>query len=229
MRCCMECAKILFVPVRMTNSEILRAMIAIIDYGAGNLRSVAKAVAKLGYQAEVTSDANKVLKADTAILPGVGAAGDTMDSLQKLGLVEPVKQIINEDRPFFGICLGLQVLLTSTEESGGYDCLNLIPGTVRLLPPDLKVPEMGWNEVRQKMDHPIFEGIPNKSNFYFVHSYYVDPANKSVIAGETDYGIDFCSMIVKDNLVATQFHPEKSGEIGLRMLSNFLKNSTEPE
>jgi imidazole glycerol-phosphate synthase subunit HisH len=204
-------------------------MIAIINYGAGNLRSVAKAVARLGYQAEVTSDPNTVLKADRVILPGVGAAGDTMDSLQKLGLVEPVKQIINEDRPFFGICLGLQVLLTSTEESGGYECLDLIPGMVRLLPPDLKVPEMGWNQVKQKMSHPVFEGIPDGSNFYFVHSYYVDPVNKSIIAGETDYGIDFCSMIVKDNLVATQFHPEKSGEIGLRMLSNFLKNSTKPE
>ena len=204
-------------------------MIAIINYGAGNLRSVAKAVARLGYQAEVPSDPNTVLKADRVILPGVGAAGDTMDSLQKLGLVEPVKQIINEDRPFFGICLGLQVLLTSTEESGGYECLDLIPGMVRLLPPDLKVPEMGWNQVKQKMSHPVFEGIPDGSNFYFVHSYYVDPVNKSIIAGETDYGIDFCSMIVKDNLVATQFHPEKSGEIGLRMLSNFLKNSTKPE
>ena len=209
----------------MTNTEILRTMIAIIDYGAGNLRSVAKAVAKLGYQSEVTSDANKVLKADTVILPGVGAAGNTMDSLQKLGLVEPIKHIIKEERSFFGICLGLQVLLTSTEESGGYECLDLIPGTVRLLPPDLKVPEMGWNQVKQKMSHPIFEGIPDRSNFYFVHSYYVDPANKLVVAGETDYGIDFCSMIVKDNLVATQFHPEKSGEIGLKMLSKFLKNS----
>ena len=204
-------------------------MIAIIDYGAGNLRSVAKAVAKLGYQAEVTCDPSSVLSANIVILPGVGAAGDTMDNLQRLGLVEPVKQIIKEDRPFFGICLGLQVLLTSTEESGGYECLDLIPGTVRLLPPDLKVPQMGWNQVKQKISHPIFEGIPDKSNFYFVHSYYVDPSDKSVVAGETDYGIDFCSMIVIDNLVATQFHPEKSGEIGLKMLSNFLKNSTKLE
>ncbi len=201
-------------------------MIAIIDYGAGNLRSVAKAVARLGYQAQVTSEPARVLDADIIILPGVGAAGDTMDSLQKLGLVEPVKQVIAEDRPFFGICLGLQVLLTTTEESGGYDCLGLIEGTVRLLPPDLKVPQMGWNQVRQEINHPIFEGIPDDSNFYFVHSYYVDPTNRSVVAGTTDYGMEFCSMVVKDNLVATQFHPEKSGETGLRLLANFLKIST---
>jgi len=202
-------------------------MIAIIDYGAGNLRSVAKAVARLGYQAQVTSEPARVLDADIIILPGVGAAGDTMDSLQKLGLVEPVKQVIAEGRPFLGICLGLQVLLTTTEESGGYDCLDLIEGTVKLLPPGLKVPQMGWNQVRQEINHPIFEGIPDDSNFYFVHSYYVDPAERSVVAGITDYGVGFCSMVVKDNLIATQFHPEKSGETGLRLLANFLKISTE--
>jgi glutamine amidotransferase len=202
-------------------------MIAIIDYGAGNLRSVAKAVARLGYQAQVTSEPARVLEADIIILPGVGAAGDTMESLQKLGLVEPVKQVIADDRPFLGICLGLQVLLTTTEESGGYDCLDLIKGTVRLLPPDLKVPQMGWNQVRQEINHPIFEGIPDGSNFYFVHSYYVDPADRSIVAGTTDYGVDFCSMVLKDNLVATQFHPEKSGGTGLRLLANFLKISSE--
>ena len=203
-------------------------MIAIIDYGAGNLRSVAKAVAKLGYQAEITNAPNKVLESDIVILPGVGAAGDTMDSLHALGLVEPIKKVVLEDRPFFGICLGLQVLLTSTEESGGYDCFGLIPGTVRLLPADLKMPEIGWNQINYKMAHPIFDGIPNGSNFYFVHSYYVDPADKSIVAGETAYGVNFCSMIIRGNLIATQFHPEKSGERGLRLLSNFLKlNSLE--
>lgn len=200
-------------------------MIAIIDYGAGNLRSVAKAIAKLGYEAEVTNRPQRVLDARVVILPGVGAAGDTMESLQGLGLVEPIKQVIAEDRPFFGICLGLQVLLTSTEESGGYPCLDLIPGTVRLLPPSLKVPQMGWNQVRQKTGHPIFKGIPDETNFYFVHSYYVDPIDRSLVAGETDYGITFCSMIAKGNLVATQFHPEKSGDVGLRLLDNFLNLS----
>jgi glutamine amidotransferase len=200
-------------------------MIAIIDYGAGNLRSVAKAVANLSYEAEVTDDPRRVLAADVVILPGVGAAGDTMESLRKLGLVEPIKQVIVQGRPFLGICLGLQVLFTSTEESGGYNCLNLIPGTVRLLPPNLKVPHMGWNQLKQKMAHPVFNGISDEANFYFVHSYYVDPLDRSIVAGETGYGIDFCSMAVKGNLVATQFHPEKSGEIGLRLLGNFLKLS----
>ncbi|MBM3132868.1 MAG: imidazole glycerol phosphate synthase subunit HisH [Chloroflexi bacterium] len=200
-------------------------MIAIIDYGAGNLRSVARAVAKLGYEAEVTNRPQRVLDAQVVILPGVGAAGDTMESLQKLKLVEPIKQVIAEDRPFLGICLGLQVLLTSSEESGGYPCLDLIPGTVRLLPPGLKVPQMGWNQVRQTTRHSVFDGIADEANFYFVHSYYADPLDRSLVAGETDYGIAFCSMIAKGNLVATQFHPEKSGDVGLRFLDNFLKFS----
>lgn len=187
---------------------------------------MAKAIAKLGYQAEITSNPIKVSESDIVILPGVGAAGDTMDSLQKLELEEPIKRVIKEHRPFFGICLGLQVLLTSTEESGGYECFNLIPGVVRILPSELKVPEMGWNQVKQKISHPIFEGIPDMSNFYFVHSYYVDPTDKSIVAGETDYGVNFCSMVIKDNMVATQFHPEKSGETGLKLLSNFLKRNT---
>lgn len=198
-------------------------MITIIDYGAGNLRSVAKAIARLGYQAMVSSNPQSVLDADIVILPGVGAAGDTMESLKKLKMIEPIQLVIRENKPFLGICLGLQVLLTRTEESGGYDCLDLIDGSVRLLPPHLKVPEMGWNQVRQQITHPVFDGIPDESNFYFVHSYYVDPSDTSVVAGLTNYGIDFCSMIIKDNMVATQFHPEKSGEVGLRLLSNFLK------
>ena len=201
-------------------------MIAIIDYGAGNLRSVAKAVAFLGYEAQITGEPKVVLGADIVILPGVGAAGDTMDSLVRLGLVDPIKQVIGEGKPFLGICLGLQVLLTSTEESGGYDCFDLIDGVTRLLPPDLKVPHMGWNQVKQEMNHPVFEGIPDEADFYFVHSYYVNPADKSIVAGETGYGINFCSMVIRDNLVATQFHPEKSGDVGLKLLDNFLKLSS---
>ncbi len=199
-------------------------MIAIIDYGAGNLRSVAKAFARLGYKAVVTGDPDLVLNADIVILPGVGAAGDTMYSLKKLGLVAPIKRVISENRPFLGICLGLQVLLSFTEESGGYDCLDIIPGKVRLFPPGLKVPQMGWNQVRQQMPHPLFDGIADDSYFYFVHSYYVDPDDRSVVAGRTDYGIEFCSVIIRDNLVATQFHPEKSGRIGLCLLANFMKS-----
>jgi len=201
-------------------------MIVIIDYGAGNLRSVARAVARLGYRAEVTSDGRKVSAADVVILPGVGAAGDTMESLKRLGLIEPLQEVIGADRPFLGICLGLQVLLTSTEESGGYDCLGIIPGAVRRLPDRFKVPQMGWNQVRQMVAHPVFKDIPDGSNFYFVHSYYVEPADDTMVAGRTDYGVDFCSLIIRGNLVATQFHPEKSGDLGLRLLKNFLDLSS---
>jgi len=200
-------------------------MIAVIDYGAGNLRSVAKAIDKLGYQTEVTNESQKILEASIVILPGVGAAGETMDSLRRLDLIQPIKKVITDYRPFLGICLGLQVLFDYTEESGGYDCLGLIPGKARLLPPGLKVPHMGWNQVKQKIAHPVFDGIPDEANFYFVHSYYSDPADKSIIAGETDYGFNFCSMIIKGNLIAVQFHLEKSGHSGLKMLDNFLKIS----
>lgn len=198
-------------------------MIAIIDYGAGNLRSVVNAITKLGYQPKVTSDAADVLKADVLILPGVGAAGSTVDSLKRLGLAEPVKRYIAEGRPFLGICIGMQVLLTHTEEGNGHDCLDIVAGEVRKLPAGLKIPHMGWNQVKQKLAHPLFTGIPDAVNFYFVHSYYVAPDDASLVAGETEYGIPFCSIIARDKLVATQFHPEKSGESGLKMYDNFLK------
>ena len=198
-------------------------MIAIIDYGAGNLRSVVNAITKLGYQPKVTSDAADVLKADVLILPGVGAAGSTVDSLKRLGLAEPVKRYIAEGRPFLGICIGMQVLLTHTEEGNGHDCLDIVAGEVRKLPAGLKIPHMGWNQVKQKLAHPLFTGIPDAANFYFVHSYYVAPDDASLVAGETEYGIPFCSIIARDKLVATQFHPEKSGESGLKMYDNFLK------
>lgn len=198
-------------------------MIVIIDYGASNLLSVAKAIASLGYNALVTSKPKQVAEAEVIILPGVGAAGDAIDKLRKGGMIEPIKQVIAVNRPFLGVCLGLQVLLGTTEESGGCQCLDLIPGKVVRLPAGVKVPHMGWNQVTQKSFHPIFEGIPNEANFYFVHSYYGDVSDKSLVIGETDYGVTFCSVIAKDNLVATQFHLEKSGVQGLKMLHNFLK------
>ena len=203
-------------------------MIAIIDYGAGNLRSVANAITKLGYQPKITSQPGDILNARAVILPGVGAAADTMDSLQALDLVGSVKQYIADDRPFFGVCMGLQVLFTGTEEGGWHECLNIFSGRVKKLPSGLKIPHMGWNQVKQKKSHPIFDGIPEQSNFYFVHSYYVEPDDQSIIAGETEYGIKMCSVITKGNLTATQFHPEKSGEFGLMMYSNFLKHAMEP-
>jgi len=197
-------------------------MIAIIDYGAGNLRSVANAIAKLGYQPNVTSNPSDVLRAPAVIFPGVGAAADTMHSLDKSGMAEVIRQLISEERPLFAVCVGLQVLLSGTEEGGWNECLGIIPGTVKKLPSG-KIPHMGWNQVKQRVAHPIFDAIPDEANFYFVHSYYPDPVDKSVVAGTTDYGIPFCSVIIKGSLVATQFHPEKSGEHGLRMYSNFLK------
>ena len=200
-------------------------MIAVIDYGAGNLRSVANTIARLGYQPRITSQAGELSEAQAVILPGVGAAGDTMESLRNLGLVEPIKQLIADNRPFFGVCIGLQVLFTATEEGGGHDCLGIIAGRVKKLPAGLKVPHMGWNQVSQRISHPLFEGIPDGANFYFVHSYYGEPEDSSLVAGETEYGVIMGSVIARGNLVATQFHPEKSGESGLKMYANFLRHA----
>lgn len=210
-------------------TEILEKMkqanepIAIIDYGAGNLRSVANAIARLGYRARITSDPATVLAARVVILPGVGAAADTMRGLEKTGMVPVIKQLVAENRPLFAVCVGMQVLLDGTEEGGWSPCLGIIPGKVQKLPPGQKIPHMGWNQVKQRRSHPVFEGIADESNFYFVHSYYPVPEDDAVVAGTTDYQVTFCSLLARDNLVATQFHPEKSGDQGLRMYANFLK------
>ncbi len=198
-------------------------MITVIDYGAGNLRSVANAITRLDYRLKVTNNPEDLAGASAVILPGVGAAGDTMTSLEQLGFVGPIRRFIAENRPFLGVCIGLQVLLTGTEEGGWRQCLDVIPGQVKKLPPGLKIPHIGWNQVKQVQSHAIFEGIPDETNFYFVHSYYGSPEAKEVVAGETEYGISFCSIIVSGNLIATQFHPEKSGELGLKIYDNFLK------
>jgi glutamine amidotransferase len=200
-------------------------MIAVIDYGAGNLRSVANAITRLGYKPNITSLASDLQKAQVVILPGVGAAGDTMESLRNLGLADPIKQFIADDRPFFGVCIGLQVLFTSTEEGGGHDCLGVVAGRVKKLPKGQKVPHMGWNQVKQCARHPVFEGIPDEAHFYFVHSYYGEPEDTSLVAGETEYGVTMGSVISRGNLLATQFHPEKSGALGLTMYDNFLRHS----
>ena len=200
-------------------------MIAIIDYGAGNLHSVINAVKKLGYETEVTSDGSDLLAARAVILPGVGAAGDTMQVLDKMRLINPVRQYIAAGRPFLGICIGLQILFTHTEEGGGSDCLDIIKGKVRRLPEGQKVPQIGWNQVKYKTFHKIFDGIPDNTNFYFVHSYFADPIDKKLVIGETDYGVTFCSAVARDNLVAVQFHPEKSGDAGLHIYDNFIKQA----
>lgn len=197
----------------------------VVDYGAGNLRSVAIALARLGFDPLVTSQPDAVNNADVVILPGVGAAADTMSNLARRRLVEPIREYIASGRPFLGICMGLQVLFSVSEEGGEHPCLDILPGRVRRLPDGLKVPQMGWNRVRQRSSHPIFDGIPDGAFFYFVHSYYAHPEDSSVVIGETDYGVTFPAIVAKDNIVATQFHPEKSAEPGLRLYENFLRTA----
>ena len=196
--------------------------VVIIDYGAGNLRSVVNALVKLGYQPTVTNRPQELLRADAVILPGVGAAADAMANLWELGLIEPICEYIYDSRPFLGICIGLQVLLTGSEEGGWHEGMNIVSGRVRRLPTELKTPHMGWNQVCQRKPHPVFKDIPDKANFYFVHSYYAEPDDPSLIAADTDYGILFCSILARNNLIGTQFHPEKSGETGLKVYRNFI-------
>jgi glutamine amidotransferase len=205
-------------------------MIAIIDYGMGNLRSVQKGFEKIGAEAIVTADPQVVLQADKVVLPGVGAFRDCMRNLEQAGFVEPILRVIAEGHPFLGICVGMQLLFTDSVEFGLYQGLNVIPGHVLRFPDNmhiadeaLKVPQMGWNQLCIKRRPPAFEGIADGSNVYFVHSYYVKPDNDDVIATITDYGIEFCSAVWKDNIVATQFHPEKSQDVGLRILKNFAE------
>ena len=205
-------------------------MIAIIDYGMGNLRSVQKGFEKIGCEAIITDDPQVVLQAEKIVLPGVGAFRDCMHNLEQGGFVEPILKVIADGRPFLGICVGMQLLFTDSVEFGLYSGLNVIPGHVLRFPDrmtvageHLKVPQMGWNQLSFKRRPPVLEGIDNGSNVYFVHSYYAKPDDAGVIATTTDYGIEFCSSVWKDNVVATQFHPEKSQAIGLRILKNFAE------
>ena len=205
-------------------------MIAIIDYGMGNLRSVQKGFEKIGSEAVITDDPQVVLQAERVVLPGVGAFRDCMHNLEQGGFVEPILKIISDGRPFLGICVGMQLLFTDSVEFGLYSGLNVIPGHVLRFPDQmtvagekLKVPQMGWNQLSFKRRPPAFERIEEGSNVYFVHSYYVRPDDSGVVATTTDYGIEFCSSVWKDNIVATQFHPEKSQEIGLKILKNFAE------
>lgn len=203
-------------------------MIAIIDYGMGNLRSVQKGFEKVGAEAVITADPRLVLEADKVVLPGVGAFRDCMHNLEQAGFVEPILKVVSDGRPFLGICVGMQLLFDDSVEFGLYRGLGLIPGHVLRFPEgmreggeELKVPHMGWNQLGFRRRPPAFEGIEEGANVYFVHSYYVKPDDDGVIATTTGYGIQFCSAIWKDNIVATQFHPEKSQHAGLRILKNF--------
>jgi glutamine amidotransferase len=196
--------------------------VAVVDYESGNLRSVTRALERTGVELEVTGDPGTLLAAQAAVLPGVGSGDAAMRSLRSRGLVDPIREFAASGRPFLGVCLGLQLLMDSTEE-GETECLGIIPGRTRKLPPGLKVPHMGWNGVHLATDHPVFQGIDQDSHFYFVHSYYADPLDRDVVAGVTDYGIPFCSALVQGRLVATQFHPEKSSALGLRIYENFVR------
>ena len=197
--------------------------LVIVDYGAGNLRSVARAVAHVGGQPLITANPRDVAAAEALIVPGVGAAADTMRNLRRHRLVEPIIEYIASGRPFLGVCMGQQALFDVSEEGGEHPCLGVLPGRVVRLPAGIKVPHMGWNQVRVVRPHPIFEGVADGSYFYFVHSYYPRPEDPSIVVGETEYGVTFPSVVARDNVVATQFHPEKSGEMGLRMYQNFLR------
>jgi len=200
-------------------------MIAIIDYEMGNLRSVQKGFEKGGHQAVITSDPAVVDDASHVVLPGVGAFADAVAALHRRKLVEPVRAAVAAGKPFLGICLGLQMLFEKSYEDGEFEGLGIIPGkVVRFrVPKDYKVPHMGWNQIEFCRRPPIFSGLDDGTYFYFVHSYYVVPSDKSVIATETHYAAPFCSSIWKDNLFATQFHPEKSQADGLRVLTNFAE------
>jgi len=199
--------------------------VVVVDYGMGNLRSAQKGLEKAGIGAVVTSDPEEVRAADAVVLPGVGAFSDCMANLTKTDLVSPVMDAIDRGKPFLGICLGMQLLMTLSEEFGLHRGLGVIPGRVVRFDPGsgLKVPHMGWNRVHFSGDKRLFEGIEDGSFFYFVHSYYVVPEDESVVCGWTDYGERFCSAIARKNLFATQFHPEKSHHNGLKILENFGK------
>jgi glutamine amidotransferase len=196
--------------------------IVIIDYGAGNLRSVQKAFEWLGHEAIVTADPQAVAGAPAVVFPGQGASPPAMAALEKTGLAEAIGRAIAQDTPFFGVCLGLQLLMEWSEE-GDTPCLGVLPGAVCKLPQGLKVPHMGWNSVRLRGAHPVFQGVPQESHFYFAHSYYAASAEDESVIATTTYGVEFCSVAAKGNLVATQFHPEKSGPLGLRLYDNFVR------
>lgn len=205
--------------------------VAIIDYGMGNLHSVSKAVELVapGVRVLVTDDASQIRSADRVILPGVGAIRDCMAEMRRLGVDTLVKEV-SADRPLLGICVGMQALMSHSEENGGVDCIDLFPSKVRFfgetLEQDgerLKVPHMGWNQVWQSADHPLWHQIPDGDRFYFVHSYYAEADHNPDIAGRTNYGVDLAAAVARDNIFAVQFHPEKSARAGLQLLKNFTE------
>jgi glutamine amidotransferase len=199
-----------------------RAPIAIVDYGMGNLRSVQKAFEHIGHPALVTGDPEAVADAERVVVPGVGAFGDCLANLARKGLDEALRQVVSAGRPYLGICLGLQALFTTSEEFGPNDGLNLVPGRVVRFPEgELKVPHIGWNSIETTRPHPVLEGIPDGTHFYFAHSYFVKPSDPEATLATTEHGGGFTSAVARGSVVALQFHPEKSQRAGLAVLANF--------
>ena len=201
-------------------------MIAIIDYGAGNIQSVYKALKFIGADCVVTSDKKEILSADGAILPGVGSFGDTVDTMEQYGIKDTVIEFTKSGKPFLGICLGLQLLFPASEESNGAKGLSIFEGKIKKIPNangTLKIPHMGWNSIKINNKNGIFKDIEGEPYVYFVHSYYLDAADKSIVSATTQYGVEIDAAVQYGNIIATQFHPEKSGEVGLKMLKNFVE------
>lgn len=201
-------------------------MIAIIDYGAGNIQSVYKALKFIGADCKVTSDKDEILNADGAILPGVGSFGDAMDTMTKRGIKDTIIEYTKSGKPFLGICLGLQLLFPESEETPGVKGLDIFKGTITKIPNQnrtLKIPHMGWNNISIKQKNGIFKGIESEPYVYFVHSFYLKAQDKDIVAATTQYGVEIDAAVQKGNIIATQFHPEKSGEVGLKMLKNFVE------
>jgi len=196
-------------------------MIAIVDYGIGNLRSVQRAFEYVGAEVAVTADRATIEAASAVVLPGVGAFGQAMANLERAGLSEVIRHVIAQGRPFLGICLGLQLLFEESEEMGQHRGLGVFGGQVKRFDVDLKVPQIGWNQIHIRRASPLLEGVADGSYAYFVHSYYVAPADPEIVLATTDYGIDYASIIGQDNVFGIQFHPEKSQAVGLRILRNF--------
>ena len=199
-------------------------MIAIIDYDAGNIKSVEKALLHLGQEAAVTRDAEAILGADGVILPGVGAFGDAMEKLQAYGLVDVIHRCVESGKPFLGICLGLQLMFSQSDESAGVEGLGILPGRILRIPPapGLKIPHIGWNSLEISPDSRLFRGIAQGSYVYFVHSYYLQAEDEKIVSASAEYGVHIHAAVERGNVFACQFHPEKSGDIGLKILSNFM-------
>lgn len=198
-------------------------MITIIDYGVGNLRSVQKAFEQAGAtRVSITHDIDEIKKADKVVLPGVGAIKAAMDRLQELQLIDPIKDVVASGKPFFGICVGFQLLFEKSFEFGDIACLGFIEGTVQKFPDTVKIPQIGWNSLKLN-NNPLWNNINDQADVYFCHSFYAKPTDESVVAATTEYGIKYCAAVGKDNIFGVQFHPEKSQTVGLTILKNFIK------